>query len=85
MKKAIIVLIAMIVMVLLSSCSVEEPCNDWVTSWKTDINILHDGSEQIIYIACHTNQCVMISEEDYNTWRDISFSTTCWQDAENSI
>ena len=79
-------IIAIAALVLISSCSKEEvPCTDWVTSWKTDINILHDGSEQIIYIACHTNECVMISEEDYNTWRDISFSTTCWQDAEDSI
>ena len=83
MKKFVTVLVLGIT---LMSCSVEElPCNDWVTNFKTEINILNDGSEQIYRMACRGTECVMITEEDYQLWIDISLATTCWQDAENSI
>jgi|TARA_B110000240_G_C13242360_1_gene343800 hypothetical protein len=83
MKKVLLVLGLSLALL---SCSVEElPCNDWVTNFKTEINILNDGSEQIYRMACRGTECVMITEEDYQLWIDISLATTCWQDAENSI
>ena len=88
MKKFVTVLVLGIT---LMSCSVEElPCNDWAVGFKTSINIIHDGSEQIVRSACHyTDQgwyeCVMITEEDYQLWIDISPATTCWTDVENSL
>ncbi len=90
MKKAIVVLIAILMLVWFSSCTVEEPCNDWVSEWRTEENTLNNGSIQIVRIACHYKmngnyECIMISEEDYQRWTNESLSTTCWQDAEDSI
>lgn len=89
MKKAIVVLIAILMLVWFSSCTVEEPCEDFVTEWDIE-EYVNLGEIQLVYRACHYKmngnyECIMISEEDYDRWTKESVFTTCWQDAEDSI
>lgn len=89
MIKIVGVVIAILMLICFSSCTVEEPCTEFVEKFDVDGYINH-GELQIIYKACRYNrvgnyECIMISEEDYLRWTNESLSTTCWQDAEDSI